>query len=48
MDDGEAGNTVQASDSRVDSLMGRYQNEDEMRMGDRSIDELIEIKEKNN
>lgn len=32
----------------VDSLMGRYKNENELKIGDRKIDELVEIKEKNN
>jgi len=32
----------------IDSYVGRYKNEDELKIGDRSIDELVDIKEKNN
>lgn len=32
----------------IDSYVGRYKNEDEMKIGDRNMDELIEIKQKNN
>ncbi len=44
----EAGaNLVQKASSKVDNYVGKYKNEDEMRIGDRTIDELVEIKEKN-
>jgi hypothetical protein len=32
----------------IDSYIGRYRNEDEIKIGDRSMDELVEVKEKNN
>ena len=44
----DEGTLVQEANSLVDSLMGRYKTEEEMRIGDRQIDELVEIKEKNN
>lgn len=28
--------------------MGKYQTEDEMKIGDRQLDSLVEVKEKNN
>jgi hypothetical protein len=45
MKDGdEVGATViKQADNIIDNYIGKYGNEDEMRIGDRSIDELIEI-----
>jgi hypothetical protein len=39
---------LKAASSLVDTYIGRYKNEEELKIGDRSIDELVEIKEKNN
>lgn len=35
---------IQEASSQIDSLIGKYKNEDEMKMGDRRIDDLVEIK----
>ncbi len=32
----------------IDSYIGKYKTEDEVKIGDRRLDELVEIKEKNN
>lgn len=32
----------------IDKYVGRYDNEDEMKIGDRRLDELVEVKQKNN
>ena len=37
-----------APDQVLDSYLGRYSNEDELRIGDRSIDDLIELSAKTN
>lgn len=39
---------VTKGDQLIDSYIGKYKNEDELRIGDRNINELVEIKEKNN
>jgi hypothetical protein len=44
----EEGNLMNGTSSVVDKMIGKYKNEEEMKIGDRSIDELVEIKEKNN
>lgn len=41
-------NTVKTEFSKVDAFLGKYKHEDEMKIGDRNINDLVEIKEKNN
>lgn len=36
------------SNNLIDKYVGKYANEDELKIGDRRLDELVEIKEKNN
>jgi hypothetical protein len=38
---------LQQASSVVDNMIGLYKNGDDMMIGDRSIDELVEIKQKN-
>lgn len=39
--------TVQGASDQIDNYVGRYKSSDELKIGDRSLDQLIEIKEKN-
>lgn len=38
---------VQGASQLVDNYIGRYKSADDLKIGDRNLDELIEIKEKN-
>ena len=38
---------MQKAKNMVDNFVGRYRTEEELRIGDRHIDELVEVKEKN-
>lgn len=46
-DEGEGGTVVQAATNLIDSLVGKYKSAAEVKIGDRKIDELVEVKEKN-
>jgi hypothetical protein len=37
----------QGAVDQIDNYVGRYKNADELKIGDRSLDKLIEVKEKN-
>lgn len=47
MKDEEEGEVIQKAMQLIDSMIGRYKTEDEMKIGDREIDDLVEVKEKN-
>lgn len=46
-DEKEEGKVCQNASTTIDKFIGKFKNEDDMEIGDRSIDELVEIKEKN-